>query len=156
MCICPHPTWQSSRCEEVRQIIAKWWWAKLVVSYLKILEAVKVLQLSNKLRVWILMQCTYFTVIFNTFTKLWKFCFALSVWCMECRLMWGKKSNLKQFNIRQQHNKMWKKWRGMNTFARHCISSISQEQRQQYHTSADCPEYLEFKCDLNNRQQFSK
>ncbi len=30
--------------------------------------------------------------------------FALSLWCMECRLMW-KKSNSKQFNIRLQHNK---------------------------------------------------
>ncbi len=28
--------------------------------------------------------------------------FALSIWCIECKLMW-KKSNLKQFNIRQQH-----------------------------------------------------
>ncbi len=31
--------------------------------------------------------------------------FALSIWFMKCRLVW-KKSNLKQFNIRQQHNKM--------------------------------------------------
>ncbi len=41
---------------------------------------------------------------------------------MECRLMW-KKTNLKQLNIRQQHNKTWKKWRGMNTFTRHCIQN---------------------------------
>ncbi len=33
--------------------------------------------------------------------------FALQLWRMECRLMW--KSHLKQFSIRQQHNKMWKK-----------------------------------------------
>ncbi len=33
--------------------------------------------------------------------------------------MW-EKSNLKQFNIRLQH-KTWNKWRGMNTFARHCV-----------------------------------
>ncbi len=48
--------------------------------------------------------------------------FALPLQCMECRLMW-KISNLKQFNIRQQH-KTWKKWRGMNIFARHCIFKI--------------------------------
>ncbi len=34
--------------------------------------------------------------------------------------MW-EKSNLKQFNIRQQNNKTWKKGRGINTFARHCM-----------------------------------
>ncbi len=56
-----------------------------------------------------------------TFTKLCDHSiFALSIWCMEYRLTWGGGSNLKQFNTRQQHNKMWKKWRGMNTFARHC------------------------------------
>ncbi len=42
----------------------------------------------------------------------------LPLWCMKCRLMW-KKSNLKQFNIRQQH-KTWKK-KCLKTFARHCI-----------------------------------
>ncbi len=51
------------------------------------------------------MQCTYLSFLF--FINL-RSCdnsvFALSVWCMECRLMWGK-SNLKQFNIRQQHKK---------------------------------------------------
>ncbi len=31
--------------------------------------------------------------------------FALQLWGMEFRLMWGK-SNLKQFNIRQEQNKM--------------------------------------------------
>ncbi len=58
--------------------------------------------------------------IFNKFAKMLKTRFlALPLWC---RLMWGKKSNLKQFNIRQQHNKREKKkLRGMNTFARHCM-----------------------------------
>ncbi len=48
MCVCPHTTWQSLRVEEVRrqmQIIAKCWWANLVTSNKKDLEAVKVLQL---------------------------------------------------------------------------------------------------------------
>ncbi len=48
--------------------------------------------------------------------------FALSLWWVGCRFMW-KKSNLKQFNI-TQHNKMWKNWRGMKTFYRHCICAI--------------------------------
>ncbi len=43
--------------------------------------------------------------------------FALSKWCIDV----GEKSKLKQFNIKQQHNKMWKKLRGMNTFTRHSI-----------------------------------
>ncbi len=35
-----------------------------------------------------------------------------------------EKSNIKRFNISQQHNKTWKKWWGMNTFARHCIPPL--------------------------------
>ncbi len=46
--------------------------------------------------------------IFNKFAKLSQIClFALSLCCMECKLMWGKK--IKQFNIRLQHDKTWKK-----------------------------------------------
>ncbi len=54
-------------------IIAKCWWAKLVaLKKQKRLETVKMLQLNIKLRVWILMQCTYFSFfILNTFTKLY-------------------------------------------------------------------------------------
>ncbi len=52
------------RWGEEWQIIAKWWYAKLVVSYPKRLGAVKVLQLSTELRVWRLMQCTYFRCCF--------------------------------------------------------------------------------------------
>ncbi len=120
----PDRAWDVNRWGEECQIIAKCWWAKLVISYPKRLEAVKLLQLSTELRVWILMQCTYSSFLFLiNLRSCENSVFALSVWCVECRLMWGKKkkSNLKQFNIRQQHNKMWKKWRGMNTFARHCI-----------------------------------
>ncbi len=40
---------------------------------------------------------------FNKFTNCDNSVFALSLWCMECRLMWEKTSNLKWFNIRQQH-----------------------------------------------------
>ncbi len=60
--------------------IGKWWCAKLVTSYPKILEAVKVLQLSIELRDWILMQCTHFRfLICNKFTKLWQFCFCFVI-----------------------------------------------------------------------------
>ncbi len=51
-----------------------------------------------------------FEFIFYKFTKLWKFKkmskqFALSIWSVD----WcGKKTNLKRFNIWQQHNKTWK------------------------------------------------
>ncbi len=88
----PHPTWQSLRGEEVRRRMADN--CQMLMS-----KACRIIpkKLSAELRVWILMQCTYSSLfIFN-------------------------KSNWKQFNIRQQHNKMWKKWRGMNTFTRHCI-----------------------------------
>ncbi len=92
MCICPHSTWQSLRGKEVRRRMADN--CQMLMS-----KACRIIhkKLSAELRVWILMQCTYSSLfIFN-------------------------KSNWKQFNIRQQHNKMWKKWRGMNTFTRHCI-----------------------------------
>ncbi len=78
----------------------------------KILKAVKVFQLSTELRVLIIMQCAYFRWFF--FINWWScsnFVFALSLWCMECRLMW-EQSNSKQFIIRLQHNKREKR-RGM-------------------------------------------
>ncbi len=72
----PDRAWDVKRWGEEWQIIAKFWYAKLVISYSKRLEAVKVLQLNTELRVWRLMQCTYFSFfIFNKFTKLWQFCF---------------------------------------------------------------------------------
>ncbi len=108
MCICPHPTWQSLGRQEMRRRMAdncKCWWEKLVTSNKqKILEAVKVLQLNIYL-------CNALISVFLFLINLWicdNSVFALSIWCMECRLMW-KKRNLKQFNIRQQHNKIWKK-----------------------------------------------
>ncbi len=124
-CVCPiqpDRAWEVKRRGEEWQIIAKFWCAKIVVSYPKRLEAVKVLQLSTGLRVWILMQCAYFSFLFLiNLRSCNNSVFALSLWCMEleCRLMWGK-SNSKEFNIRLQHNKMCKKWRGVNTFYRHC------------------------------------
>ncbi len=45
----------------------------------------------------------YFLLIYEVDNSV----FALSLWCMECRLMW-KKSHSKQFNIRLQHNKTCK------------------------------------------------
>ncbi len=48
-------------------------------------------------------------LMFNKLAKMLKTCLLLyhyGVWSVD----WcGEKSNLKQFNIRQQHNKMWKK-----------------------------------------------
>ncbi len=76
----PDRAWEVKRWGEEWQIIVKFWCAKLVVSYPKRLEAVKVLQLSTELRVWRLMQCTYFSFfICNYFTKLWQFCFCFVI-----------------------------------------------------------------------------
>ncbi len=53
--ILPDRAWDVKRWGEEWQIIAKFWYAKVVVSYPKRLDAVKVLQLSTELRVWRLM-----------------------------------------------------------------------------------------------------
>ncbi len=105
----PDRAWEVKRWGEKWQIIAKCWWTKLVTSNKKRPEAVKVLQLNIKLRVWILMQCTYFSfffflLIYEVVTILFLLC-QYGVWCVD----WcGGKTNLKQLNIRQQHNKTWK------------------------------------------------
>ncbi len=81
----------------------------------------------SQIRVWVNMQWNNLSILFliNLQRCQKTFIFLLyhySVWSVD----WcGKKSNLKQFNIRQQ-NKTWKKWRGVNTFARHCISYLLQ------------------------------
>ncbi len=115
--------WEVKRWDDKWQIIAKCWWAKLAASNKKILEAVKELHLSAELR-GMNTYAMYVSFFYFFFFIHLRICdnsvFALSIWCMECRLMWGA-GNLKQFNIRQQHNKMWKKWSDINTFARHCI-----------------------------------
>ncbi len=108
MWICPHPTWQSLRGEEMRRRMADN--CQMLMS-----KACRIIPQNTwgckgawatELRVWILMHVLNF-YFFN-----WPSCdnsvFALSLWCMECRLMWGKKNNLKQFNIRQQHKRTWK------------------------------------------------
>ncbi len=74
------------------------------------LNPIKYFWRNTEVRVWILMQCTYFSFfIFNKFAKLSQICFLLchyGVWSVN----WcGEKSNLKQFNIRLQHDKTWKK-----------------------------------------------
>ncbi len=75
------------------QILAKFWYAKFVISYPERLEAVKALQLSTELREGRLMQCTNFSFFFFFhFYKVVTILFLLcSLWCMECRLMWKKK-----------------------------------------------------------------
>ncbi len=60
----PDRAWDVKRWGEEWQIIAKFWYANLVISYPKSLAAVKVLQLSTELRVWRLMQCTYFSFFY--------------------------------------------------------------------------------------------
>ncbi len=94
MYIFPHPTWQSLRHEDMRRRMAnncQILMCKACLIIPKTLEAVKVLQISTELRVWRLMQCTYFS--FFLLINLWS-CdnsvFALSLWCIECRLMWNK------------------------------------------------------------------
>ncbi len=112
MCICPHPTWQRLIGEKVRWRMAdncQWWCAKLVASYPKYTWGCK----GASAKYWVKVLNTYAMYLFHfcifyKFTKLWQFCFALPLWWMECRLMW-EKSNLKQFNIRLQHNKTWRK-----------------------------------------------
>ncbi len=91
MCICPHPTWQSLRGEEVRRRIAdncqilmckachiipkKTWGCK-----------------GDSAKYWVKGMNTYFSFFF-LYINLWS-CdnsvFAFSLWCMECRLMWKK------------------------------------------------------------------
>ncbi len=72
----PDRAWEVKRWRGEWQIIAKCWCTKLVASYPKILEAVKVLQRSTELRVWILIQCTS---VFYTFTKQLQFCFCFVI-----------------------------------------------------------------------------
>ncbi len=72
----PDRAWEVKRWRGEWQIIAKCWCTKLVALYPKILEAVKVLQLSTELRVWILIQCTS---VFYTFTKQLQFCFCFVI-----------------------------------------------------------------------------
>ncbi len=68
MCICPHPTWQSLRGEEVRRRMAdncQILMCNTCRIKQKRLEAVKVLQLNILLKVWILiMQFNYFSFFF--------------------------------------------------------------------------------------------
>ncbi len=63
--------------------------------------------------------------------------FALSLWWEGCRsyvdVMWGK-SHLKQFNIITQHNKIWKKWRGMKTLYKHCTYMKYNSHRSHFQT----------------------
>ncbi len=83
----PDRAWEVKRWGEQWQIIAKFWCVKLVVSYPKRLEAVRVVQLSTKgLRVWILMQCAHFSFFCINLQSCDNSLFALSLWCMECGL----------------------------------------------------------------------
>ena len=54
---------------------------------------------------------------FFTFGELW----GSSWWDFECRLM-RKNFDVNYFSIKLQHNKMWKKWRGLNTSWMRCTS----------------------------------
>ncbi len=96
----PHPTWQSLRGEEVRRRMA---------ANCQILMR-KACRIKQK-KTWDCKGASdkYWVKGMNTYAMYFSFLFlinlqscensvfALSIWCMECRLMW-KKSNLKRFN----------------------------------------------------------
>ncbi len=66
MCICPHPTWQSLRGEEMRRRMAeisKWWWSKFVASYPKRFEVV-ICAKGASTKYWAKAVNTYVHVIF--------------------------------------------------------------------------------------------
>ena len=72
--------------------------------------------------------------LFNKFAKLKKILFSLCHYgVLSGRLMRGKKI-LKHFSIRLQHNKMWKRWRGLNTFWMHCTYTYTQAHTRYHHT----------------------
>ncbi len=106
----PDRAWEVKRWGEEWQIIDKCWWAKLVASNKKD-ETVKGASAKYEYLCNVLISVLLFVMNLRSCDNS---VFALSIWGMECRLMW-KKSNLKLFKIRQKHNKTWKKWRGMNT-----------------------------------------
>ncbi len=91
-CICPHPTWQSLRHKEMRKMADNCQILKCKACHIIPKKAVKMLRLSTEWRVWRLMECTYISSFFSI--NSWS-CdnsvFALSLLCMECRLMWEKK-----------------------------------------------------------------
>ncbi len=84
----PGRAWEVNRWGEEWQIFAKCWWANLVTSYPKRLEAVKVFHPSTELRV------RMFISVFLFFINL-RSCdisvFYLLLWCMESRFDVGEK-----------------------------------------------------------------
>ncbi len=114
----PNPTWQSLRGEEVRRRMA---------DNCQILMCKACCIIPKK--TW---GCkgtsakymnTYAMYLFNSFFINEQSCdnsvFALSLWCMECRLMWVVINfffNFKQFNIRQQHKIFFLKMKGYEYF----------------------------------------
>ncbi len=98
----PDRAWEVKRGGEEWQIIAKCRCAKLVSSYPKRLEAVKVFQLSAELRVWILMQCTYFSVLLLIKWQNCRKCILWHLlWCMKCIDV----EKTKDRNIKFENNK---------------------------------------------------
>ncbi len=94
----PHPTWQSMGGEEVRWRMVdncQIQMCKACRIIPKRLEAIKVLQQSTALRVWIFKQIIYLYFCFlinlpSCHKSVFINFFAVSLWCTEWRLMWGK------------------------------------------------------------------
>ncbi len=75
MCICPHPTWQSLRGEEVRRRMADNWqmlMSKACRIKLKNTWGCKGTSAKYLVNTYAIYLFEFF--IFNTFTKLWQFC----------------------------------------------------------------------------------
>ncbi len=92
-CVCPHPTWKSLRGEEVKrwgdkwQIIAKCWWTKRVTSNKQKTWGTSVKYLVRGMNTYAmyLFEFLFLTHLQSCYNSV----FALSIWYMECRLMWG-------------------------------------------------------------------
>ncbi len=83
MCVCPHPTWKSLRGEEINgRYLPKSWRAKLVRIKQKRTWGCKGSYFCNVL-IWVFLFLIHLQSCDNSV-------FALSIWCMECRLMWGE------------------------------------------------------------------
>ena len=117
------PTWQSlkgSAEKKIWQKIHKSRCAKLVTSYPSRLEAVNALT-----EYWVKGVNTYVNMIFKffLFNKLFKQCIKSS-FCFVIMGHWvlidEGKNYLNYFSKRLQLNKMWKRWKGLNTFWMQC------------------------------------
>ncbi len=96
MCVCsiqPDRAWEVKRGGEEWQIIAKCWWAKLVASNKKDLRLSRYLvklYLVKDMNTYAMYLFEFFCLYIHLQSSD-NSVFALSIWCIERRLMWGKK-----------------------------------------------------------------